>query len=837
MSGRHEHDIEISTVNMPRYRDDDRYYDEDRSYYDDNDDDGGYSYGESYGDSYTSYRSHNRGGGGRVGGGRNNNGGGARRDNDYNNNRNNSMRHRGSTAPSNNGVAMSGTTGGGVGSSARIYPQDNNNRAGGGGGGVAFADDEENIYMNGETQMTRLNNTTTNNNAKTKLVDFDSYETDAEKLSAILKVADVELQKHALTSEYYTLRKYSILVPIIILSLFVAMAGFIAASNIITATSTPRVGDSTMQEFLTLLVASCGFLVLLLTLLGNQLDYNSKIKFHNGAQDDLMALCEKMRMYRVERAMDERVVEEEMAEVRRKEMEMGELDLGDTESEESEMEDYDVMEEDERILLDEEQGGGGGGMGGAAAWDTVVKLNTGEVPTALQQNSNHNGGGAIVVRAPTNNNNNNPTTKKQAAMERKIARQAKKQIKLSKKLDKKNEYLTKELVNQKITQERQQQEMSKDIITFYGYHAELHQIISGCKSDVPPEISKFFQVMENRVELMSLSRLGIQEESRMRKNQIIRLCATEIYNEIQGFALWPMTVPPVDSTIEESLRTVGQLLNMNYRAQRRCKLIPCCPIPLCCKKKTSNNIFSVINEGIDQRELDMMQAERVEVLRQVNERKARLMAGPAEVLELKDEESVKVVPTMTTATMMNRKPKDPAPTPWMIEQNTVQQQMKDYVDFGDGYSRATVDPDGSVMNEMMTEASDPKAVKNGVNGLGLYVHEEEGIDEDGTGGGTFEGIAPAPKSEAYSTAISQQMSRDANEQEKAEKKAKKKKKKKKQKKKNKKKSKKKAKEKKEESAAVSMYSEEEYDDDDYASYDDDVDDERSYSPSEGSGSY
>lgn len=693
---------------MPRYRDDDRYYDGDRSYYDD-DDDEGYSYGDSYGDSYaSSYRSNRGGGGGRAGGGRNN----------TTNRSSNNMRYRGSSAP-----ISGGTTGGGNGvgsSSARIYPQDTTTTTSAAARGVAFAD-EENIYTNnnGETEMTRLTNN--NNNIKTKLVDFDSYSSDAEKLSAILKVADVELQKHALTSEYYTLRKYCILVPIIVLTLFVAMAGFIAASDIITATSTPRVGDSTMQEFLTLLVASCGFLVLLLTLLGNQLDYNSKIKFHNGAQDDLVALCEKMRMYRVERAMDERVVEEEMAEVRRKEREMEELDdYGDTESEESEMGDDDedlLVEEDER-LLDEEQGVGGG----AAAWDTVVKLNAGEVPTPLQQNHGggaivaHQGGGAVV-------NNTNLNAKKQAAMERKIARQTKKQLKLSKKLEKKNEYLTKELVNQKITQERQQQEMSKDIITFYGYHAELHQIISGCKSDVPPEISKFFHVMENRVELMSLSRLGIQEESRMRKNQIIRLCATEIYNEIQGFVLWPVTVPPVDSTIEESLRTVGQLLNMNYRAQRRCKLIPCCPIPLCCKKKTSNNIFSVINEGIDQRELDMMQAERVEVLRQVNERKARLMAGPAEVLELKDEESVKVAPTMMTATMNNNNKKPKEPTPFMIEQNTVQQQMKDYVDFGDGYSRATVDPDGSVMNEMMTEASDPKAVKNGVNGLGLYVHE------------------------------------------------------------------------------------------------------------------
>eukprot|EP00984_Skeletonema_dohrnii_P018374 scaffold8562_cov102-Skeletonema_dohrnii-CCMP3373.AAC.1 len=714
---------------MPRYRDEDRYYDEDRSYYDD--DDGGYSYGggdNSYGDSYASYRSRgshrSRGGGG--GRGRSNGGGGRPRD-DYRSN--NSMRYRGSGAP-NGGVASAG----GVGSSARIYPQDNAARN---NGGVAFAADEENIYTNGETQMMPLNNSrlTNNNNTSQKnkqLVDFDSYTSDAEKLSAILKVADVELQKHALTSEYYTLRKYSILIPIIVLSLFVAMAGFIAASDIITDTT--RVHDTTVQEFLTLLVASCGFIVLLLTLLGNQLDYNSKIKFHNGASDDLKSLCEKMRMYRVERAMDERVVEEEMADVRRKEMELGELDVGDTESEES------------------EQTRGG---------DIVA----------------HQEGGIMTT---SNNNMNNP--RKQAAMERKIARQARKQLKLSRKLEKKNEYLTKELVNQKITQERQQQEMSKDIITFYGYHAELHQIISGCKSDVPPEISKFFHVMENRVELMSLSRLGIQEESRMRKNQIIRLCASEIYNEIQGFALWPVTVPPVDSTIEASLRTVGQLLNMNYRAQRRCKLIPCCPVPLCCKKRTSNNIFSVINEGIDQRELDMMQAERVEVLRQVNDRKARLMAGPAEVLELKDEESVKVVPATTT---MSKKPKEPMQ--WMLEQNTVQQQMKDYVDFGDGYSRATVDPDGSVMNEMMTEASDPNAVRNGVNDLGLYVHDEEegDTDEDGTGGGTFEGIAPAPKSEAYSHAISQQQSQAVGpEKEKAEKKSKKKKKKK-QKKKNK----------------------------------------------------
>ena len=782
---------------MSRYHD---RYDDDR-YYDDYDD-GSYSYGESY----ASYRS--RGSRGNRGGG----GGRHNQNNDFNRS-SNSMRHRGG------GTAAAGAGGG----AARIHPQDVRN--GGGGGGVTYTDDGETQQ---QQQMMPLNNHLNNPNNKNKIVDFDSFTSDAEKLSAILRVTDVEMHKHALSSEYYTLRKYSILVPIIILSLFLSITGFIATSDIINDTA--RIHDSTVQEFLTLLVASCGFIVLLLTLLGNQLDYNSRIRFHTGAYDDLVALNEKMRMYKVERAMDERLVEEEMEEVRRREMEMGEFD-GDTESDESELDELEM--EDERLLLDEEHGGMGNGGnnngGGGGAWDAVVQMNTGgEFPPTLQQTED---GGAIVTSSQQNNLDYN--SRKQAAMERKVARQAKKELKLSKKLEKKNEYLTKELVNQKITQARQQQEMSKDIIAFYGYHTELHQIMSGCKSDVPPEISKFFTVMENRVELMSLSRLGVEEDSRMRKNQIIRLCATEVYNEIQGFAMWPMLVPPVDSTIEASLRTVGQLLNMNYRAQRRCKLIPCCPVPLCCKMRTSNNIFSVINEVIDQRDLDMMQAERVEVLRQVNERKARLMAGPAEVLELKDQEDI--ARKKGTAAIAAASPAQQ----WMIEQNTVQQQIKDYADYGDGYSRATVDPDGSVMMEMMTEASDSRAPrkKGGMNALGLYVHDEddyeseedgeEGTDGDGTGGGTFQGVAAAaPKTEVYSQGYSE----DEKERERLQKKAKKAKKKAKKNKKNKKKSKKKAK--KQESESESHYSDEEYED--YAGGDNF--DDRSYSDEE-SGSY
>ncbi|KAL9186003.1 hypothetical protein ACHAXT_005241 [Thalassiosira profunda] len=390
------------------------------------------------------------------------------------------------------------------------------------------------------------------------LVDFDAFASDAEKLSAILKCADAEGHKHALAVDYYRFRRYLLLVPIVLMSLFVAIAGFIAASDVMSEAM--QVGDSTMQEFLTILVATFGFLVLLLTLLLNGLDYNSAVRFHRAASEDLHGLCDKVRLYRMERAVDERAREE----------------------------DEDLFPDDDASTSDE-----------SSDEEEVADEN------------------AII---PHQGN----------------ALQVKRQLKKTKKMHKRQEKLTKKLVKQKVRQAREEQELSKDVITFYGYHAQLHQITIGCRSDVPPQISKFFQVMESRVELMSLSRLGVEEESRMRKNQIVRLCAHEIYNEVSNFALWPLLTPNVDRTVEGALKTVGQMLNMNYRAQKRCKLIPCCPIPLCCKKKTTDNVFAIINEGIDQRELDMMQAERTELVRREEERRAQRIADPEEVLEVKD---------------------------------------------------------------------------------------------------------------------------------------------------------------------------------------------------------
>jgi len=148
-----------------------------------------------------------------------------------------------------------------------------------------------------------------NHNDPSKNSDFDAFSSDAEKLSAILKCADTEQHKHNLSVQYFSFRKYLILIPILVMSLFISIGGFVAASDIMK--DSMRVHDSTMQEFLTLLVATFGFVVLILTILGSGLDYNSKVRFHRAAAEDLTGLCDKVKLYRMERAMDERAKEED----------------------------------------------------------------------------------------------------------------------------------------------------------------------------------------------------------------------------------------------------------------------------------------------------------------------------------------------------------------------------------------------------------------------------------------------------------------------------------------------------------------------------------------------
>jgi hypothetical protein len=372
--------------------------------------------------------------------------------------------------------------------------------------------------------------------------------------------------------------------------------GFVSASDVIK--DHMKIDDAGLREVLIITVGCLGFVVLLLTILGSGLDYGTRVAYHVTAAEDLKRLSDKVRLYRVERAMDDRKHDEDE--------ELRELfdddDDGSTES-------TDDDDDDE----DDEVGGGG------------VTIPHGEDRLML-----HTGGGGQLVVARGGGG-------QLAVAARGMEKAVKRKMKQTKRIHRQNARLTKNLVNDRVRRAREEQDLSKDAITFYGYHTELQQIRRGCRSDVPPHIANYFSVMEGRVELMSLSRLGVEEDSRMRKNQIVRLCANEIYNEVSNYIFWPLFAPMnVDRTIEGALRRVGQLLNMNYRARRRCKLIPCCPVPLCCKKTTSDNVFVIINEGIDQRELDLMQAERIELIRMEKERRERRNAGPEEVRMVRD---------------------------------------------------------------------------------------------------------------------------------------------------------------------------------------------------------
>jgi hypothetical protein len=424
---------------------------------------------------------------------------------------------------------------------------------------------------------------TNNNGDQGGVTDTESFTSDADKLSAILKCSDVEMHKHMLAVDYFRHRKNVLHVPIILMSLFIAVCGFVAASDVIKESY--KVEDTTLRDFLALVAASLGFAVMLLAILAGGLDYPTKMKFHRSAAEDMAQLSDRVRLYRMERAMDERA-EYDDEELRELFME-----------EDDRTEDMTVMDDEDDDIM----------IGGGA--------NNNDVEMQIQQ---YRGGGQIV-----------PHSGAAAGIVRARVRAAQRN-------QRRHEKLTRTLVRQKVRRAREEQDLSRDAIAYNGYHATLNQISRGCRSDVPPRLSKFFHIMENRVELMSLSRLGVKEDTRTRRYQIVRMCAIEIYNEVSNFFFWPLFAPNVDRTVEASLKRVGQLLNMKYRARRRCKLIPCCPIPLCCKKKTTDNVFAIINEGIDQRELDMMQVERAELLRMEREGRARRNAMPERVLEMRD---------------------------------------------------------------------------------------------------------------------------------------------------------------------------------------------------------
>ena len=107
---------------------------------------------------------------------------------------------------------------------------------------------------------------------------------------------------------------------------------------------------------------------------------------------------------------------------------------------------------------------------------------------------------------------------------------------------------------------------------------------------------------------MSLGHLGIVWDTRMRRNQIMRLAAIEIYNEITGYWLWPFGIPDIDHVIDKSMKRVARLISKDYRAPIK---VYCCGFTIfrcCCRKKTPSkfNVLNHIMDGMDERERDLM---------------------------------------------------------------------------------------------------------------------------------------------------------------------------------------------------------------------------------------
>mmetsp|Transcript_5087 Transcript_5087/g.10387 ORF Transcript_5087/g.10387 Transcript_5087/m.10387 type:complete len:259 (+) Transcript_5087:486-1262(+) len=111
---------------------------------------------------------------------------------------------------------------------------------------------------------------------------------------------------------------------------------------------------------------------------------------------------------------------------------------------------------------------------------------------------------------------------------------------------------------------------------------------------------------------MSLGHLGVIWDTRMRRNQIMRLAAVEIYNEISGYWLWPFDTPDIDKVIDRSMKRVARLVSKDYRAPVK---VECCGFTIfrcCCRKKNpKSGILHTLFDGIEDREIDMMEARQV----------------------------------------------------------------------------------------------------------------------------------------------------------------------------------------------------------------------------------
>ncbi|KAL9186028.1 hypothetical protein ACHAXT_005266 [Thalassiosira profunda] len=162
-------------------------------------------------------------------------------------------------------------------------------------------------------------------------------------------------------------------------------------------------------------------------------------------------------------------------------------------------------------------------------------------------------------------------------------------------------------IRQKTVAARRTEDKRSDVSRFSGYNGAYHQINASCTSAVPSQLSRPFDLFESRLECMSLGHLGVVWDTRLRRNQIMRLAAVEIYNEITGYWLWPFGTPDIDDVIDRSMKRVARLISKDYRAPIK---VECCGFTIfrcCCRAKNPvSSIFGNILSGMEERERDVV---------------------------------------------------------------------------------------------------------------------------------------------------------------------------------------------------------------------------------------
>lgn len=152
-----------------------------------------------------------------------------------------------------------------------------------------------------------------------------------------------------------------------------------------------------------------------------------------------------------------------------------------------------------------------------------------------------------------------------------------------------------------------------DVSRFSGYNGAYHQILLSCKSTIPIGLSRPFDLFESRLECMSLGHLGVLWDTRMRRNQIMRLAATEIFNEISGRFSWPFSAPDIDDVIARSMKRVARLVSKDYKAPVKIRFCGVTLLRCCCKSKESKSAaLNKIMDDIDEREATVVEGSRIE---------------------------------------------------------------------------------------------------------------------------------------------------------------------------------------------------------------------------------